>query len=45
MTPGADIIRTLAAVIRAAPAELPPDVPDARAAEARLSGGIPALTG
>jgi FdhE protein len=39
------IIRVLSAALRDGATELPPGVPDARAAEERLAEGIPALTG
>ena len=41
----AALLRALAAAVRAVPIELPGGVPDAEAAEARLAGGVPALTG
>src|SRR5207237_922077 len=39
------VIRALSTALRDQSAELPAGVPDARAAEERLAGGIPALTG
>jgi formate dehydrogenase formation protein len=39
------LLRALAGASRAAPVDLPAGVPDAEAAEARLAGGVPALTG
>jgi FdhE protein len=41
----ATLLRALAGAVRAVPVELPVGVPDAQAVEARLAGGVPALTG
>ena len=45
MTAPAAVVHGLARALEVSPADLPPNVPDGRAAEARLAAGIPALTG